>query len=30
MEYGDIKFLVRKSLNTEEGLNIRLRLKMLI
>ncbi|MDV5106085.1 hypothetical protein R2R32_06555 [Clostridium perfringens] len=27
MEYGDIKFLVRKSLNTEEGLNIRLKIK---
>ena len=27
MEYGDIKFLVRKSLNKEEGLNIRLKIK---
>ncbi|XZJ91306.1 hypothetical protein ACSXBU_11510 [Clostridium perfringens] len=27
MKYGDIKFLVRKSLNTEEGLNIRLKIK---
>ena len=27
MEYGDIKFLVRKSLNTEEGLNISLKIK---
>ena len=27
MEYGDIKFLVRKSLNKEESLNIRLKIK---
>ncbi len=27
MEYGDIKFLVRKNLNKEESLNIRLKIK---